>query len=242
MTPVNQAPATPPLQPVAPEGNNQDLNNIKELGVQHLAQPNENIFYLSIIGQIEGHQLLPAQTKATKYEHVIPQLIAAEQNPKIEGVLVVLNTSGGDVEAGLAIAELISSISKPTVSLVLGGGHSIGIPVAVSCAYSFITPTGTMTVHPIRYTGLVINGHQQFEYLMKMQDRIVKFVCSHSKISEERFQELMYVTGELAQDIGTILVGKEAVEEGLIDSVGGLTDAIAKLNEMIEQRRAKNME
>lgn len=213
---------------------NEPLENLKEVGGIRLPEPTGNIFCLTIVGQIEGHMMLPAQTKTTKYEHIIPQLVAVEQNPKIEGILVILNTAGGDVEAGLAIAELLSSLSKPSVSLVLGGGHSIGIPIAASCAQSFIAPTATMTVHPIRYTGLIINGHQQFEYLQKMQDRVVLFVCSHSKISEQDLRGLMFRTGDLAHDIGTILVGQEAVDAGLIGAVGGLKDAYAALQQMIE--------
>ena len=212
---------------------NENLSNLKEVGELKLPEQQGNIFCLTIVGQIEGHQILPAQSKATKYEHVIPQLVAVEQNPKLEGVLVILNTAGGDVEAGLALAELISSLSKPSVSLVLGGGHSIGIPIAVSCTRSFISPTGTMTVHPIRYTGLVINGHQQFEYLQKMQERVNKFIVQHSKISEERLRDLMFRTGELAQDIGTILVGRDAVDVGLIGSVGGIKEAYGELLNLV---------
>lgn len=214
-----------------------EVQSIKELGQIKIPEPAENVFCLTVVGQIEGHQILPPQSKATKYEHVIPQLVAVEQNPKVEGVLLILNTAGGDVEAGLAIAELVSSLSKPSVSLVLGGGHSIGIPIAVSSTKSFISPTGTMTVHPIRYTGLVINGHQQFEYLKKMQERINRFIIQHSKISEEGLQKLMFATGELAQDIGTILVGQDAVDIGLIDSVGGLKDAYAEINRLIEEQK-----
>lgn len=213
------------------------LANIKEVGQIRIPEVMENIFCLSIIGQIEGHQVLPPQSKTTKYEHVIPQLFAVEQNPKIEGLLVILNTAGGDVEAGLAISELISSLSKPSVSLVLGGGHSIGIPIAVSCSESYISPTGTMTVHPIRYTGLVINGHQQFEYLQKMQERVNKFIVQHSTMSEQHLKELMFATGELAQDIGTILVGQDAVDLGLIGSVGGLKEAYSALQRLIDGKQ-----
>lgn len=222
------------------ESQNPEAQNIRELGQIRIPEPAENIFCLTVVGQIEGHQILPAQSKATKYEHVIPQLVAVEQNPKIEGVLLILNTAGGDVEAGLAISELVSSLSKPSVSLVLGGGHSIGIPIAVSCSKSFIAPTGTMTVHPIRYTGLVINGHQQFEYLQKMQERINNFIVQHSKVSEEDLKQLMFATGELAQDIGTILIGQDAVEVGLIDAVGGLKEAYAEIKRLIEEQNNKN--
>ena len=214
--------------------------NLRELGELRTPEPLSNVYCLTIVGQIEGHQAVQPQTKATKYEHVIPQLFAVEQNPKIEGIMVILNTAGGDVEAGLAISELLASLSKPSVSLVLGGGHSIGIPIAVSCAKSFIAPTATMTVHPIRYTGLVINGHQQFEYLQKMQERVVRFVCGHSKIEEPELRKLMFKTGELAQDIGTILVGQEAVDMGLIHEVGGLKDAYRSLLRMIDAVAAES--
>lgn len=220
---------------------NPEIQTIKELGQIKIPEPAENIFCLTVVGQIEGHQILPAQSKATKYEHVIPQLVAVEQNPKIEGIILILNTAGGDVEAGLAISELVGSLSKPSVSIVLGGGHSIGIPIAVSCSKSFISPTGTMTVHPIRYTGLVINGHQQFEYLQKMQERINRFIVQHSKVSEDDLKKLMFATGELAQDIGTILVGQEAVDVGLIDAVGGLKEAYAEIKQLISER-SKNTE
>ncbi|OLN33822.1 ClpP family protease [Desulfosporosinus metallidurans] len=217
------------------ETKNVPLSNLKELGQILIPEVSERIYCLSIIGQIEGHQILPAQSKTTKYEHIIPQLLAVEQNQKVEGILVILNTAGGDVEAGLAIAEMLSSLSKPSVSLVLGGGHSIGIPIAVSCSSSLIAPTGTMTVHPIRYTGLVINGHQQFDYLRKMQERIDQFIYSHSQISKDKLEQLMFKTGELAQDIGTILIGQEAVDAGLIQAVGGVKEAFKELNSLIEQ-------
>lgn len=219
--------------------NNGPLPNLKELGQINIPDATERIYCLSVIGQIEGHQILPAQSKTTKYEHIIPQLLAVEQNPKVEGILVILNTAGGDVEAGLAIAEMLSSLSKPSVSLVLGGGHSIGIPIAVSCTKSLIAPTGTMTIHPIRYTGLVVNGHQQFEYLQKMQQRIDQFIISHSKINKEKLEKFMFNTGELAQDIGTILIGQEAVEAGLIQSVGGVKEAFKELNSLITQSLEK---
>lgn len=218
------------------EDKNVPLSNLKDLGQIEIPDVTERIYCLPIIGQIEGHQILPAQSKTTKYEHIIPQLLAVEQNPKAEGILVILNTAGGDVEAGLAIAEMLSSLSKPSVSLVLGGGHSIGIPIAVSCTKSFIAPTGTMTVHPIRYTGLVINGHQQFEYLRKMQDRVNQFIYSHSKITPEKLERFMFTTGDLAQDIGTILIGQEAVEAGLIQAVGGVKEAFQELNSLIPSK------
>jgi ATP-dependent protease ClpP protease subunit len=219
------------------ENNDAPLSDLKEVGQIQIPDVTERIYCLSIIGQIEGHQILPAQSKTTKYEHIIPQLLAVEQNPKVEGILVILNTAGGDVEAGLAIAEMLCSLSKPSVSLVLGGGHSIGIPIAVSCVKSLIAPTGTMTIHPIRYTGLVINGHQQFDYLQKMQERINQFIYSHSQINKAKLENFMFQTGELAQDIGTILIGQEAVDAGLIQVVGGVKEAFKELNSLINQNQ-----
>src|SRR5690606_33351671 len=214
------------------------VETITQLGQTSVPAPAEsNIFCMTVIGQIEGHMVLPPQNKTTKYEHVIPQLVAVEQNPKIEGLLVVLNTVGGDVEAGLAIAEMIASLSKPKVSLVLGGGHSIGVPIAVAADYSFIAETATMTIHPVRLTGLVIGVPQTFEYLDKMQDRVVKFVTSHSRITEEKFKELMFKTGELTRDVGTNVSGVDAVKYGLIDAVGGVGDAMNELNRRIELYR-----
>lgn len=210
----------------------QQLENIEKMGQNVLPDPApSSVHILNIIGQIEGHVVLPPQNKTTKYEHIIPQLAAVEQNPAIRGLLVILNTVGGDVEAGLAIAEMIKSLSKPTVSLVLGGGHSIGVPIAVSTDFSFIAETATMTIHPIRLTGLVIGVPQTYEYLDKMQDRVVDIVCRNAKITRGAFRELMFRTGELARDIGTVLVGKDAVAAGLIDAVGGLAQAVAKLEE-----------
>ena len=214
------------------------VEKIKELGQTNVpSMPESNIHVLTIIGQIEGHMQLPPQNKTTKYEHILPQLIAIEQNPKIEGVVILLNTVGGDVEAGLALAEMISSMSKPSVSIVLGGGHSIGVPIAVSANYSFIAPTATMTIHPIRLTGLVIGVPQTFEYLDKMQDRVIQFVMNHSNIAEEDFKELMFAKGNLTRDIGTNLVGKEAVEYKLIDDVGGVKDAMKKIQELIDESK-----
>ncbi|KQL44445.1 ClpP family protease [Brevibacillus choshinensis] len=213
------------------------LDSISQLGQTNVPQLESNIYCMSIIGQVEGHIQLPPQNKTTKYEHLIPQLVAAEQNSKIEGVLVILNTVGGDVEAGLAIAEMVSSLSKPVVTLVLGGGHSIGVPIAVAGTYSFIAETATMTIHPIRLTGLVISVPQTFEYLDKMQDRVVSFIARHSKISEQQFRELMTRTGELTRDIGTNVIGADAVKYGLIDEVGGLGSALRKLNELMDQAR-----
>lgn len=192
------------------------------------------IHCLTIVGQIEGHYILPPQNKTTKYEHVIPQLVAIEQDPSIEGLMIILNTVGGDVEAGLAIAELISGMKKPTVSLVLGGGHSIGVPLACSARQSFIAPSATMTVHPVRMNGLVLGVPQTLSYFDRMQERIVRFVTDNSKISSKDFRRLMMNTGELVMDVGTVLDGEKAVEEGLIDHLGGLSEAIACLYEMIE--------
>lgn len=213
---------------------------ITELGQTQVPEAKSNIHVLTIIGQVEGHLIMPAQNKTTKYEHLIPQLVAVEQNKEIEGLLVILNTVGGDVEAGLAIAEMISSISKPTVSLVLGGGHSIGVPIAVSADYSLIAPSATMTIHPIRLTGLVIGVQQSFDYLEKMQDRVTNFITANSKISEKQLRQLMMTTGELARDIGTVVVGRDAVKMGLIDGVGGVKEAIYKLNELIEEHKEEN--
>ncbi|MED1202016.1 ATP-dependent Clp protease proteolytic subunit [Heyndrickxia acidicola] len=216
------------------------IEKIQQLGQTNVPQVNQdsNIHCLTIVGQIEGHMQLPPQNKTTKYEHIIPQLVAIEQNPKIEGLLVILNTVGGDVEAGLAISEMIASLSKPSVSIVLGGGHSIGVPIAVSCDYSFIAETATMTIHPIRLTGLVIGVPQTFEYLDKMQERVINFVTKHSKIKEETFKDLMFARGNLTRDIGTNVVGKDAVNSGLIEEVGGIGQALKKLNELIEMRKS----
>lgn len=212
-------------------------DEIKESGSVLTKNPRGNIQSLTIIGQIEGHVLLPPQDKTTKYEHVIPNLIAIEENPQIDGLLVILNTVGGDVEAGLAIAEMISSMKKPTVSLVLGGGHSIGVPLAVCSKKSFIAPSATMTVHPIRTSGLVINVPQTFEYFSRMQERVVQFVVKNSGITKEKLEELMFKTGEIANDVGSVLFGKDAVSCGLIDSLGGLSDCMECLYEMIDKER-----
>lgn len=197
------------------------------------------IHCLTIIGQIEGHYILPSQNKTTKYEHVIPQLVAIEESAEIEGLLIILNTVGGDVEAGLAIAELLSTMKTPTASLVLGGGHSIGVPLAVSCQKSFIVPSATMTVHPVRMNGLVLGVPQTLSYFEKMQDRIVNFVESNSKISAQDFRALMLKTGELVMDVGTVLDGEGAVECGLVDELGGLSDALSYLNDTIEKEGSK---
>lgn len=219
------------------------VEKIQQLGQANIPQaPESNIHVLSIIGQVEGHLQLPPQNKTTKYEHLLPQLIAIEQNPKIEGLIILLNTVGGDVEAGLALAEMIASISKPTVSIVLGGGHSIGVPIAVATNYSFIVPTATMTIHPVRLTGLVIGVPQTFEYLDKMQERVIQFVVEHSNIKEEKFKDLMFAKGNLTRDIGTNVIGKDAVEYGLIDQVGGVKDAMEKLNKFIAENKGTQPE
>ena len=190
---------------------------------------------LTVIGEIEGHECLAANSKTTKYEHVIPMLAAVEENPQIHGLLVLINTVGGDVESGLAIAEMIASLSKPTVSLVLGGSHSIGVPLAVSTDYSFIVPTGTMMIHPVRMTGLIIGVAQTFDYFQKIQDRICSFIVEHSRVRMDRLMKLMLETGELTKDVGSVLVGKQAVQEGIIDEVGGIREAFRMLRQMIAE-------
>ena len=213
---------------------NENLDEIKELGTTVPKEDNHsNIQVVTIIGQIEGHNVQPPQNKTTKYEHMIPEIINLEQNDNVEGILFVLNTVGGDVEAGLAIAEMIRSLSKPTVSLVIGGGHSIGVPLATSSDYSFICPSATMIIHPIRMNGLIIGVPQTFEYFNKMQERINDFVVRTSNVKKEKLNELMLQTDELLNDMGTILIGEEAVKCGLINEVGGVKDALNKLNELI---------
>ena len=201
----------------------------------------ERIHLVSIIGEIEGHDVLGNNAKTTKYEHVLPGLAAIEDSEEIDGVLVLLNTMGGDVEAGLAIAEMLASLSKPTVSLVLGGSHSIGVPIAVSCDYSFIVPTATMVIHPVRTNGMVIGVRQSFAYFKQIQDRITGFVSTHCKISEKRMEELMMETEVLTKDLGTILVGEQCVLEGIIDEVGGIKEAISKLHELIEKENENTL-
>ena len=209
---------------------------IKELGLLATGTDFESdIQYINIIGSIEGHNVLPADNKTTKYEHLIPQLIAVEENPKLKGFLVILNTVGGDVEAGLALAEMISTLSKPTVSLVLGGGHSIGIPLAAATDYSFIAGTATMTLHPIRTTGLVITSETTFDYMRKTQERVIDFIAEHSKAQKERITELMNCSDNISNDVGTILFGREAVEAGIIDEVGGVSQAISELRRRIKE-------
>lgn len=214
------------------------LENIKLSGSVTTKGKDRIIHCLTIIGQIEGHYVLPPQNKTTKYEHVIPQLVAIEEDPEIEGLLIILNTVGGDVEAGLAIAELISGMKKPTVSLVLGGGHSIGVPLAVSAQRSFIVPSATMTIHPVRMNGLVLGVPQTLSYFDRMQERISRFITSNSKISGEKLLELMRNTTELITDVGTVLDGEKAVEVGLIGSMGNLSDALACLYAMIDDNKA----
>lgn len=207
----------------------QARQELVDLGASTMKTSRGTIYTLTIIGQIEGHQALPENIKTTKYEHVIPLLAAVEESEDIDGLLLLLNTVGGDIEAGLAIAELIAGMKKPTVSLVLGGGHSIGIPLAVSARKSFIVPTATMTVHPVRHSGMVLGVPQTLRYFEQMQERIVSFVAGHSGISAKRFTQLMHNTGELVMDMGTVLGGEQAVEEGLIDAIGNLGDALRYL-------------
>lgn len=223
--------------------NNQDsAYNLNEFGQLSLPKDDSNVHVITIVGQVEGHLEMPPQNKATKYEHIIPQLVAVEQSRSIEGLIIILNTVGGDVEAGLAIAEMISSLSKPTVSLVLGGGHSIGVPIAVAAKTSFIAPTASMTIHPIRLTGMVVGVQQSFDYLERMQERVISFITSHSEISQDKLRKMMMTTGELARDVGTIVVGDGAVHCGLIDRLGGLDAAMADLEEQIEAYRSAKAE
>ena len=216
------------------ENETQESSSPFETGSITVEKSGHFIHCLTIIGQIEGHFILPSQNKTTKYEHVIPQLVAIEESKEIEGLLIILNTVGGDVEAGLAIAELLSTMNTPTASLVLGGGHSIGVPLAVSCKKSFIVPSATMTVHPVRMNGTVLGVPQTLSYFEKMQDRIVNFVENNSRITAADFRKLMMKTGELIMDVGTVLDGEGAVECGLIDELGGLSDALGFLEEVIE--------
>ena len=215
-----------------PEAVEQSREQVLELGSDLTRGKSGNIYTLTIIGQIEGHQVLPETAKTTKYEHVLPLLAGIEESDEIDGLLLLLNTVGGDIEAGLAIAELIAGMKKPTVSLVLGGGHSIGVPLAVASDYSFIVPTGTMMVHPVRMTGMVIGTVQTYEYFDMIQDRILSFVSGHSRISYEELKGLMHNTQMLTRDLGTVLVGEEAVRRGLIDEVGGIKEALKKLYSM----------
>ncbi len=234
----NCSPSTVPEVTTEPQEdtgiNEEQMNQIKELSAVTPAKGNHVLHCLTVVGQIEGHYILPSQNKTTKYEHVIPQLVAIEEDPEIEGLIIILNTVGGDVEAGLAIAELISGMKKPTVSLVLGGGHSIGVPLAVSAKRSFIAPSATMTIHPVRMSGLVLGVPQTLSYFDRMQDRITRFVTENSHISEETFKSLMMNTGELTTDVGSVIDGEKAVSVGLIDELGSLSKAIDYLYGMIE--------
>ncbi len=221
------------------KSSNEQLDQIIQLGSDVTKSTKGNIYTLTIIGQVEGHQVAPETVKTTKYEHVLPLLAGIEESEDIDGLLLLLNTVGGDIEAGLAIAEMIAGMKKPTVSLVLGGGHSIGIPLAVCTKQSFITPTASMTVHPVRMTGLVVGAPQTFRYFQRIQEQIADFVTANSKISRKKFEHYMMATGEMATDVGTILYGKEAVQSGLIDHLGGLSDALETLHEMIEHQKSK---
>ena len=221
------------------ETKEQEREQIVQLGSDVTNGKHGKIYTLTIIGQVEGHQILPENCKTTKYEHVLPLLAGIEESDDIHGLLLLLNTVGGDIEAGLAIAEMIAGMKKPTVSLVLGGGHSIGIPLAVCTKKSFITPTASMTVHPVRMTGLVVGAPQTFRYFQRIQEQIVEFVANNSKIEKARFEQFMMATGEMATDVGTILYGKEAVTSGLIDKLGGLNDALSALHRMIEKHQTQ---
>ena len=217
----------------------QNHDQITDLGSDFTKSKTGNIYTLTIIGQVEGHQVLPDNVKTTKYEHILPLLAGIEESEEIDGLLLLLNTVGGDIEAGLAIAEMIAGMKKPTVSLVLGGGHSIGIPLAVCTKKSFITPTASMTVHPVRMTGLVVGAPQTYRYFQRIQEQIADFVTANSEISREKFEGYMMATGEMATDVGTILYGKEAVSSGLIDKLGGLSDALNALHKMIDKKKGK---
>ena len=227
-------------QNINAENKEQERERIVQLGSDVTKGKDGNIYTLTIIGQVAGHQVLPENCKTTKYEHVLPLLAGIEESDDIDGLLLLLNTVGGDIEAGLAIAEMIAGMKKPTVSLVLGGGHSIGIPLAVCTKKSFITPTASMTVHPVRMTGLVVGAPQTFRYFQRIQEQIVEFVANNSKIEKARFEQFMMATGEMATDVGTILYGKEAVSSGLIDKLGGLNDALSALHRMIEKQKSPN--
>ncbi len=220
-----------------PDQKKEEREQVIELGSDLTRSRNGNIYTLTIIGQVEGHQIAPDNAKTTKYEHVLPLLAGIEESDEIDGLLLLLNTVGGDIEAGLAIAEMIAGMKKPSVSLVLGGGHSIGIPLAVCAKKSFITPTASMTIHPVRMTGLVVGAPQTFRYFQRIQEQIAEFVTANSKISKEDFEGYMMATGEMATDVGTILYGREAVQSGLIDHLGGLNDALTALHKMISRQQ-----
>ncbi|MBE6973042.1 MAG: peptidase S14 [Ruminococcaceae bacterium] len=220
----------------------QTIQPIVDFGSSLIQSKKGSVHVLTIVGQIEGHQLLPSTSKSTKYEHVMPLLAMVEESDEVDGLLVLLNTVGGDIEAGLGIAELISSMSKPTVSLVLGGGHSIGVPLAVSAKRSYIAPSAAMTIHPVRMNGLVIGVPQTFYYFERIQERIIQFVTANSKVKRETFTDLMLQTGELAADVGSVIYGEEAVKLGIIDRIGGLSDALSCLHEMIDERKKQQEE
>lgn len=220
-----------------PDMKKQEQEQLVELGSDVTKSHKGNVYTLTIIGQVEGHMIAPETVKTTKYEHILPMLAGIEESDEIDGLLLLLNTVGGDIEAGLAIAEMISGMKKPTVSLVLGGGHSIGIPLAVCTKRSFITPTASMTVHPVRMTGLVVGAPQTYRYFQRIQEQIADFVTANSRISRSEFEHYMMATGEMATDVGTILYGKEAVASGLIDQLGGLSDALTALHDMIEKNK-----
>ena len=221
------------------EEKNDKMYEIKEMGSTALKKGKHRIELLTIIGEVEGHDLVSNNSKATKYEHLLPRLAEIEESEEIDGVLILLNTLGGDVDAGLAIAEMIASLSKPTVSLVLGGSHSIGGPLAVAADYSFIVPSGTMIVHPVRSNGMFIGVFQSYKNMVRTQDRITSFLAKHSKISQERVEELMLDSSQLVKDVGTMLSGEQAVKEGLIDELGGLSEALKKLHSMIDETSQK---
>ncbi|MGN1158498.1 MAG: ClpP family protease [Agathobacter sp.] len=219
------------------EHKSEEQDDIKEYGQGILKDNEVTIYLISIIGEIEGHECLPSNTKTTKYEHVLPRLAEIEDDKNIDGVLLIINTVGGDVESGLAIAEMVASLSKPTVSLVLGGSHSIGVPLAVCTDYSMIVPSGTMVIHPVRMSGTVIGAPATYDYFKRMQDRIISFITSHSDATYEKIEELMMNTQMLTKDVGTILVGKEAVDVGLIDEIGGISHAFQKLKKLIKDAK-----
>ena len=236
---AKRARAEKDLEDQAPGQAPDQCRQIAESGSVTTRVGGHTIHCLTIIGQIEGHYILPSQNKTTKYEHVIPQIVAVEEDPQIDGLLVLLNTVGGDVEAGLALAELVAGMKKPTVSLVLGGGHSIGVPLAVSAKRSFIAPSAAMTIHPVRLNGLVIAVSQTFTYFERIQERIIQFVTRNSAVKRETFTKLMLQTGELAADVGSVIYGEEAVRIGLIDAIGGLSDALACLHQMIDEQKQR---
>ena len=232
----------PETDPTQDQNQNEErsdqLQEIIDLGSATIRTARGTIHTLTIVGQIEGHQLLPPSAKSTKYEHVLPLLASVEESEEVDGLLILLNTVGGDIEAGLAIAELIAGMKKPSVSLVLGGGHSIGVPLAVSAKRSFIVPSAAMTIHPVRMTGMVIAVPQTFSYFQRIQERIVEFVAANSRVDKETFTGLMMATGELAADVGSVIYGQEAVELGLIDQIGGLQDALGCLHAMMDQEHS----